>query len=545
MRYFIILFISIISNLGISQHDIDLQVAIGVMEHGSDLHSWGRHGQMITDEAKLAFSLGAHIKINDHFGLRPNILCGSIQGDDKNINNHYEQGHDERGYSFKSPVIETSALGVYHIMNQEDIRSADSYKASISPYLIAGIGVSYTDPEVDFNNDDRKWRVKNDIEKMRRWNFQIPCGFGIEYNLNEDYFLQFEARSVLPLGDYLDGVSESANPDRNDSYQFLSAALGFRLNGEVRDADGDGVTDVNDKCPNEYGSKLFRGCPDTDGDGIKDSEDQCPNDYGSRILFGCPDSDSDGYADRNDKCPNIPGQTDGCPDADGDGIIDSLDECPQVLGFARFNGCPSDKKSLPKLESLPEKLDTPLSASPKEVKKGIEAEVIKEAIKNKSETQKVKEAPSETIKTDTKKVIIPTTKSAVINQNKKTTNPYLSEDIVIRNYKVDDLYFETNDDQIMESQQQKISEIALFADAHPRANFEIIGFADGRSNAEYNLQLSEKRAKQIYLSLIKKGVSSRRLFYRAEGETQPKGNNNTESGRQINRRVEVHGFLKG
>lgn len=69
---------------------------------------------------------------------------------------------------------------------------------------------------------------------------------------------------------------------------------------------------------------------DADGDGILDDADKCPNDPEDRDAFqdddGCPepDNDADGIADIHDKCPNVPEtmngfeDTDGCPDANID-----------------------------------------------------------------------------------------------------------------------------------------------------------------------------------------------------------------------------------
>jgi outer membrane protein OmpA-like peptidoglycan-associated protein len=82
------------------------------------------------------------------------------------------------------------------------------------------------------------------------------------------------------------------------------------------DADGDGIIDDEDKCPQTPGLEKFDGCPDTDGDGIIDSEDQCPEKAGIKELNGCPDTDKDGIADNVDKCPTIPGVESnmGCPE---------------------------------------------------------------------------------------------------------------------------------------------------------------------------------------------------------------------------------------
>lgn len=78
------------------------------------------------------------------------------------------------------------------------------------------------------------------------------------------------------------------------------------------DADGDGVADSKDQCPNSApGVKVdAMGCElDSDGDGVVDSKDQCPmTPEGAKVdANGCAlDSDGDGVADFKDQCPNSP-----------------------------------------------------------------------------------------------------------------------------------------------------------------------------------------------------------------------------------------------
>jgi outer membrane protein OmpA-like peptidoglycan-associated protein len=59
----------------------------------------------------------------------------------------------------------------------------------------------------------------------------------------------------------------------------------------LADTDGDGITDVNDKCPGHKGTAKYFGCPipDTDGDGINDEEDKCIDAAGTIANNGCPD----------------------------------------------------------------------------------------------------------------------------------------------------------------------------------------------------------------------------------------------------------------
>lgn len=59
------------------------------------------------------------------------------------------------------------------------------------------------------------------------------------------------------------------------------------FSGGDGDADGDGVPDSQDACPNEYGTGAD-GCPvDSDGDGVYDHEDACPDTFGTG-ADGCP-----------------------------------------------------------------------------------------------------------------------------------------------------------------------------------------------------------------------------------------------------------------
>jgi len=135
------------------------------------------------------------------------------------------------------------------------------------------------------------------------------------------------------------------------------AMLGYTMPADKKapDADGDGIPDELDQCPNEAedmdGFEDEDGCPDldNDGDGIPDTDDKCPNEAEDMDGFededGCPDpdNDGDGILDVDDKCPNDPGppENNGCPDPDrdGDGVPDRIDNCPDEPGTVENHGC--------------------------------------------------------------------------------------------------------------------------------------------------------------------------------------------------------------
>jgi outer membrane protein OmpA-like peptidoglycan-associated protein len=72
----------------------------------------------------------------------------------------------------------------------------------------------------------------------------------------------------------------------------------------------------------------------------------------------------------------------------------------------------------------------------------------------------------------------------------------------------------------------------------PSMKIEISGHTDSRGSEEYNQKLSESRAKTVVTYLIGKGISKSRLTYKGYGESKPIAKNDTDAGRQENRRTE-------
>lgn len=67
---------------------------------------------------------------------------------------------------------------------------------------------------------------------------------------------------------------------------------------------------------------------------------------------------------------------------------------------------------------------------------------------------------------------------------------------------------------------------------------QISGHTDNKGSADYNQKLSENRAKSVVDYLIEKGINKDRLQYKGYGFANPVATNDTEEGRQLNRRTE-------
>ena len=92
-----------------------------------------------------------------------------------------------------------------------------------------------------------------------------------------------------------------------------------------------------------------------------------------------------------------------------------------------------------------------------------------------------------------------------------------------------------------ELKESSIPELEVFVDFMKRnktISVEIQGHTDNNGTEDYNQQLSENRAKAVYLFLISKGISKTRLLYSGKGSSKPVSDNNSEDGRRQNRRIE-------
>jgi outer membrane protein OmpA-like peptidoglycan-associated protein len=69
---------------------------------------------------------------------------------------------------------------------------------------------------------------------------------------------------------------------------------------------------------------------------------------------------------------------------------------------------------------------------------------------------------------------------------------------------------------------------------------KIEGFTDSTGSSSYNERLSERRADSVATFIEDLGVRSSRIRAIGYGETSPRASNSTASGRQLNRRVEIH-----
>jgi OOP family OmpA-OmpF porin len=281
---------------------------------------------------------------------------------------------------------------------------------------------------------------------------------------------------------------------------------------EVTDRDRDGISDEMDACPDKWGppndDPKKHGCPvlDSDKDGIFDDVDACPNEPGvassDKQKHGCPvrDKDKDGILDDVDACPEEAGvasddpKKNGCPlrDKDGDGVADDVDACPEIAGIAtsdpKTNGCPPDTDG----DGFRDDMD----ACPRE--KGVD-----------NPDPSKRGCPRLVVFTDSEVKIL------------------------------EQVQFDFGKATIRPASNALLDEVAQVLKDHAEVlKLEVQGHTDNIGGAVYNKKLSDDRAKSVMKALVARGIEGGRLFSTGYGFEKPLGDNKTDAGRQLNRRVQ-------
>lgn len=87
--------------------------------------------------------------------------------------------------------------------------------------------------------------------------------------------------------------------------------------------------------------------------------------------------------------------------------------------------------------------------------------------------------------------------------------------------------------------QRALDNLAQFLRKYPDRDIAIEGFTDSTGSKDANQRLSERRAAAVKDALVTRGIESRRIDARGYGPAFPIASNDTEIGRQLNRRVEI------
>ena len=102
-----------------------------------------------------------------------------------------------------------------------------------------------------------------------------------------------------------------------------------------------------------------------------------------------------------------------------------------------------------------------------------------------------------------------------------------------------DVLFDTNKAQLKSGGTRGLQKLAGFLKQYPQRKAQVQGYTDSTGSADYNLELSDRRANAVRSSLVGMGIGNDRITTHGYGQESPVASNDTVDGRQLNRRVEI------
>jgi OOP family OmpA-OmpF porin len=424
------------------------------------------------------------------YGGRLGLGFGKRIGIEGSYGTSSTKSQEGNGYAPYVQDVASSPLDATFTHMAADLVLNLSPNSAIDPYLLGGWSQSKIKNTVDAAGTETE-------ETYDGYNF----GGGLKLHFSPRVALRLEARDVV--FSFKDEETALGADDGSQNNMLYTGGLQFSLGGtsEKKDADGDGVEDKKDACPNTPANCVVdaKGCEtDADGDGVCDGRDQCANTpKGARVdANGCPmDSDGDGVYDGLDQCEGTPKgcqvDANGCPmDSDRDGVCDGLDQCANTPTGATVdaNGCPMDSDGdsvydgLDKCPNTPAGVKVDVDGCPIEYKEMLETGVF------------------------------------------RTT----------------EILFDTGKSVVRPESEAKLREICSVISKWPTLQIEIGGHTDSQGSNAANQKLSEARANSIleWFKANCTGANIAGMTAKGYGETKPIASNKSSTGRAQNRRVE-------
>jgi outer membrane protein OmpA-like peptidoglycan-associated protein len=100
------------------------------------------------------------------------------------------------------------------------------------------------------------------------------------------------------------------------------------------------------------------------------------------------------------------------------------------------------------------------------------------------------------------------------------------------------VFFDYDKSTIRPESETELNNVINIMQKNVKIKVEISGHTDSKGSDEYNKNLSNERAKAVVEYLTKHGIAQSRLTYHGYGKEKPVATNDTDEGRQQNRRIE-------
>jgi OOP family OmpA-OmpF porin len=292
-----------------------------------------------------SFGLGVKYSVSHTVGIRASFNSGTIAGDRSD-----ETTLDD--YSFENSFSTIDLSAVFTLGNVSFLRSA----RNLQYFATIGLGSMFNDATGEYNDPS----INSSYDESVVF---VPIGFGLKYNLNENFDIGLNTQFNFTSSDDIDAFNYNVIANKsNDYFNQTGITLSYKFGTDksqtshldwinpvesiyndidsinknlktlMADSDGDGVGDYFDK-DNETpdGVKTYGDgtAVDTDGDGVPDSKDK-------EVFSLVTDVDADGVA-KDDDGDGIPNAIDAEPNSPAGAMVDSKGKAFEIKEYSAYN----------------------------------------------------------------------------------------------------------------------------------------------------------------------------------------------------------------
>ncbi len=350
----------------------------------------------------------------------------------------------------------------------------------IGPYLRLGVGGSYTQ-----NNPD----------------VYVPLGGGVRFKLSPKSSIRVETTKKISV---------------NKDYQHIAHAVAFVYN--LKQKDKDGMEELKETEIDEDWVVSALIPKDTDQDGVVDNQDDCPTMKGYIQWMGCPTNkdEKEYYAQVEDPLLPVKDQQIEVKPAVIPAVETQDDDEPYEITHLSALGTPKLAQQ-----------NSPMMAQAEEVKKPIVQ----------SNNQKESPARFETNAPSQPEAIDLTNYADILNRPEKIETPCGTFNLAESN--IQPILFDLGSDKLPHQAKESLREVAKMMQSCSDTELVLQGHTDAIGSTKDNMVLSILRAYNVkYFLVYEFGISQNRISSRGLGEAVPQADNETDSGREMNRRVD-------
>jgi len=201
----------------------DFGILIGMASYEGDVIKFSEEETNLFTSAGIAFGLNFNYHLSKNLNGGISYRFAQISGDDKFAD--AGTGRRERGFSFTNNLNELSLRLEYAPLAHKN------YK--LTPYVYGAVGLAFGSPDVNFNEskqpDAMKSRIAKDKAEIEKSSLVFPIGFGLKYDIDENYSIKAEAALRVGANDYLDGITNAASTKYNDYYGIGGIVISYKF----------------------------------------------------------------------------------------------------------------------------------------------------------------------------------------------------------------------------------------------------------------------------------------------------------------------------